>query len=98
MRGQECEKLAKENNWDLVTKNACHIAVQNEEQGELRDAQIVQNTTIEALSGEVEIIGDKVNIISWQTGFTSSVLGLIGVIVISWVVKKILDSIKFKKK
>lgn len=37
---QDCESLAIDNDWSLTRKNACHIANQNEEMGELRDSQI----------------------------------------------------------
>lgn len=37
---QDCESLAIDYEWSLTRKNACHIANQNEEMGELRDAQL----------------------------------------------------------
>ena len=36
----DCETLAIDNAWSLTRKNACHIANQNQEMGELRDSQV----------------------------------------------------------
>lgn len=47
---QDCESLAIDYEWSLTRKNACHIANQNEEMGQLRDAQVDMSyrlTTIE---------------------------------------------------
>jgi len=40
MIGSECEQLKLDNDWNLTRTNACHIAVQNDEMGSLRDAML----------------------------------------------------------
>jgi len=40
MIGSECEQLKLDNDWSLIRTNACHIAVQNDEMGSLRDAML----------------------------------------------------------
>jgi len=44
-----CEELALDNSWELTRKNACHIAVQNGEMGELRDAQLAINVRVDQI-------------------------------------------------
>ena len=49
MKGMDCEQLAIDQNWSLTRTNACHISVQNEEMGELRDQMTKMNGNIQYL-------------------------------------------------
>ena len=105
MTGKECEKLAKENNWSLARQNACHLAVQNEEQGELRDAQLIQNEKITKLSESFVVLEKKVdnnhfelltkmNIVGWQSNIMFGIWSIIALTVGVWFLKKMLNNIK----
>lgn len=56
MTGSECEQLALDNNWSLTRTNACHIAVQNTEMGEIRDQMIEINLKMDLIFGGWAII------------------------------------------
>ena len=56
MTGLECEQLALDNSWSLTRKNACHIAVQNEEMGQLRDEMVGMSFKMDLIFGGWAII------------------------------------------
>jgi len=45
----DCEQLALDGDWTLARTNACHIAIFNDEMGEVRDEMIYMNTNISYL-------------------------------------------------
>lgn len=97
MIGAECEQLAKENTWSLARKNACHLAVQNNEQGELRDAQYVANTKIEGLEESVEVLGGKMDRIGFQSDMMFGIWGLIGATIVVWLLRNVLKNLFISK-
>lgn len=70
----ECEQLAIDNNWSLARTNACHIKVQNEEMGDIRD--------------EIITIQQDISIIRTYQGFNMWIWGIIGGCIIILVLKK----------
>lgn len=52
---QDCETLGIDYDWSLTRKNACHIANQNEEMGELRDAQIDFGYRLDVIEGHISL-------------------------------------------
>ena len=57
MTGSDCEHQTLDLNWSLARSNACHIAVQNSEMGELRDnmVEIGQNVNYLLWSNSIQI-------------------------------------------
>ena len=74
MTMNDCEQLRIDNNWDLSRTNACHIAVMNDEMGEL----VVSQQNIQA---NLEVIG-------WKMDLIFGIFGVIVVCVIGLVIKK----------
>jgi len=52
---QDCESLAIDYEWSLTRKNACHIANQNDEMGDLRDAQIEMSYRMDAIEAHIQV-------------------------------------------
>lgn len=64
MTGSDCRQMSIDQEWSLTRTNACHIAVQNDEMGEMRDTMM-----------EIAL---KVDIILWATApIYLAILGLV---------------------
>ena len=74
-----CEQLSLDNNWSLTRKNACHIANQNAEMGEIR-------LDIFEIKSNVQEMTIKQDMLFWLNGIV--VIAIIGAL-ISIAVKKI---------
>ena len=86
-----CEQQAIDNEWSLARSNACHIAVQNEEMGELRDEMIEIRTDFQEVKFDISRIADYQAI---SFGF----IGIVAAVAIGIIVKEFWSLISNKKR
>lgn len=93
---QDCEQLSIDNGWTLTRKNACHIANQNDEMGEMRDdmrgLRNDFNEKIEILKDDVNsdfsVVKSDMAHISWNVEAMLWIWGIIGAAIITLVIKR----------
>lgn len=73
----DCESLAIDNAWSLTRTNACHIANQNQEMGELRDYQ--------------KDFGFRLSTIEAYVSVNTWIWGVIATTIIATTIKKIFE-------
>jgi hypothetical protein len=86
MTGEDCDQQAIDFKWSLARENACHLAVQNHEMGEMRDEMIEMNSNV---SETFMIIKNDIQNMQYVQNITIWIWGIIASTLIIMAVKKI---------
>ena len=86
MTGTDCEQQSIDFSWSLTRKNACHLAVQNQEMGELRDEMISMR---EDISGKVNGIQNDIANMQYVQNINIWIWGIIASTLIVMAIKKV---------